>query len=114
MMLVVRLVTAVFLLSMAACERVVMPHEVPGPVGCGMRDPSSTGPSMLSVAQQMTRKNQGPPQALEDNEHGGKTWMYLRQAGSVFGEKETAEMFIFDNRGLLVGQTTELRKSVGK
>ena len=40
--------------------------------------------------------------------------IYVRQAGSVFGEQETAEMFVFDDKGLLVEQKTEIRKSVGK
>jgi hypothetical protein len=100
--------------TLSACEPVKLPHETPGPPGCGLRDPSTAGPSTLSVAQQMTLKNQGPPMALEDNVHGGKTWLYVRQAGSVFGEKETAEAFAFDKDGLLKEQTTELRKYTGK
>ena len=101
-------------LSVAACDPVKMPHEMPGPVGCGKRDPNVSGPAMLSVAQQTTLRNQGNPLQLVDNEHGGKTWIYVRQAGSVFGEQETAEMFAFNAEGLLVEQKTEVRKYSGK
>ena len=96
------------------CDPVKMPYEMAGPPGCGMRDPSASGPSTLSVAQQTTLRNQGMPGELTNNDKGGKTWMYVRQAGSVFGEQETAEEFIFDAQGLLVAQKTEIRKSVGK
>lgn len=106
-------VTSSALLS-SGCEPVKLPHEMPGPVGAGKRDPRTSGPSMLSVAQQTTLRNQGTPLSVEDNDKGGKTWIYVRQSGSVFGEQETAEMFVFDDRGLLVEQKTELRRSVGK
>ena len=101
-------------LVVTACDPVKMPYEMPGPPGCGKRDPSTSGPSTLSVAQQTALKNQGVPRDLQDNEKGGKTWIYVRQAGSVFGEQETAEMFEFDDRGILVSQKTEIRKYVGK
>jgi hypothetical protein len=97
-----------------ACQPVKLPTEMPGPIGCGKRDPSVSGPAMLSVAQQTTLKNQGMPMRLEDNDKGGKTWVYIRQNGSVFGEQVTAEMFTFDDRGLLVEQKTELQKYAGK
>src|SRR4051812_3792682 len=92
-----------------ACDPVKMPYEMPGPVGCGMRDPRESGPSMLSVAQQTALRNQGPPLNVERNDKGGLTWVYVRQAGSVFGESETAEEMIFDAQGLLVEQKTEIR-----
>lgn len=97
-----------------ACDPVKMPHEMPGPPNCGKRDPSVSGPSTMSVAQNTALRNQGMPGALQDNEQGGKTWVYRRQAGSVFGESETEEHFIFDAQGLLVGQKTEVRKQVGR
>ena len=50
----------------------------------------------------------------EDNDVGGKTWLYSRQAGSVFGETATIEAYVFDAQGLLVAQKTEVRKHVGK
>lgn len=96
------------------CDPVKLPHEMPGPVGCGMRDPRTSGPAMLSVAQQTTLRNQGTPMDVQPNDHGGKTWTYVRQAGSVFGEQETAELFAFDAQGLLVEQKTEIRKYSGK
>jgi hypothetical protein len=108
------LLVVVSLAFFAACDPVKMPHEMPGPVGAGKRDPSIAGPSTMSVAQQTTLRNQGMPLQLIDNDKGGKTWVYVRQAGSVFGEQETAEMFVFDHRGLLVEQKTEIRKYSGK
>ena len=83
---------------------------MPGPPGAGLRDPASSGPSTMSVAQQTTLRNQGYPHQLVDNAKGGKTWVYVRQQGSVFGEQETAEMYAFDDRGLLYEQKTEIRK----
>lgn len=114
-----RAVVVVFVVFFCAvftpgCGPVKMPHEMPGPPNAGKRDPSVSGPSTMSVAQNTTLRNQGMPGQLQDNEHGGKTWIFLRQAGSVFGESETAEMFIFDAQGLLVGQKTEVRKQVGR
>jgi hypothetical protein len=110
----VLLVVALAVCSLSGCDPVKLPHEMPGPPGCGKRDPNQSGPSTLSVAQNTTVKNMGMPGAVEDNEHGGKTWLYSRQAGSVFGESATIEAFIFDARGLLVAQKTEVRKQVGK
>jgi hypothetical protein len=108
-------VTLVALIAVVVgCDPVTMPHEMPGPPGCGKRDPSVSGPSTMSVAQNTTLRNQGMPGVIEDNEHGGKSWIYVRQAGSVFGETETAEIFIFSAQGLLVAQKTEMRKNVGR
>ncbi len=104
----------VFVAVVGGCDPVLMPHQMPGPPGCGKRDPTVAGPSTLSVAQNTTLKNQGTPGLVVDNEHGGKDWTFVRQAGSVFGETETAEIFSFDAEGLLVGQRTEVRKHVGK
>jgi len=100
--------------ALDACEPVKMPHETPGPPGCGLRDPSQTAPAMLSVAQQQVLRNQGPPRVLEVNDKGGKTWVYYRSTGSVFGETDTAEIFVFNDVGLLVSQRTETRRHVGK
>lgn len=109
------LVAALSLTTVAAgCDPVKLPHEMPGPLGAGKRDPRTSGPSTMSVAQQTTLRNQGTPGTVEDNDKGGKTWVYVRQSGSVFGEQETAEIFVFDDRGLLVEQKTELRRYVGK
>ena len=108
--LIVVVVTALF----AACDPVKLPHELPGPVGAGKRDPTTSGPSTMSIAQQTTLRNQGMPMQLQENDKGGRTWIYLRQAGSVFGEQETAEMYMFDDRGLLLERKTEIRKYLGK
>ncbi|MBM4281996.1 MAG: hypothetical protein FJ137_14965 [Deltaproteobacteria bacterium] len=114
MLLRALLVVIVALPLLSTCEPVTLPHELPGPPGCGRRDPNQSGPSTLSVAQNTTVRNMGMPGALEDNERGGKTWLYSRQAGSVFGESATIEAFVFDAQGLLVAQKTEVRKQVGK
>jgi hypothetical protein len=114
MLLRALLVVVVALPLFSACEPVKLPHELPGPPGCGRRDPNQSGPSTLSVAQNTTVRNMGMPGAIEDNEHGGKTWLYSRQAGSVFGESATIEAFVFDAQGLLIAQKTEVRKQVGK
>jgi hypothetical protein len=108
------LVFAPVVVAATACEPVKLPHEMPGPPGCGKRDPGQSGPSTMSVAQNTTVRDMGVPGALEDNEFGGKTWLYSRQAGSVFGESATIEAYIFDAQGLLVGQKTEIKKQVGK
>lgn len=98
----------------AACEPVKLPHELPGPPGCGMRDPRASGPSTMSVAQNTVLKNHGHPSSAEPNEHGGRTWVFYRSSGSVFGEQEAADLFTFDAQGLLVSQKTEVSRQVGK
>ncbi|MDP2339668.1 MAG: hypothetical protein Q8O67_01815 [Deltaproteobacteria bacterium] len=100
--------------ALQACDPVLMPHQMPGPNGCGKRDPSEAGPSTMSVAQNTVLKNQGQPGHTELNELGGRDWTFVRQAGSVFGETETAEVFTFNAQGLLVSQRTEVRKQHGK
>ena len=98
----------------AACEPVKLAHEMPGPPGCGMRDPSNTAPPMLSVAQQKTYKAQGAPNELQPNSKGGLTWTYHRQRGSVFGEEQLVETFSFDKQGLLYDSKTDVVYKVGK
>ena len=100
--------------SLVACDPVKMPAEMPGPPGCGMRDPRDSGPSTMSVAQNTVIRNMGHPSTVEPNEAGGRTWVYFRQSGSVFGESETAEIYTFDAQGLLAHQKTELRHKTGK
>lgn len=97
-----------------ACGPVKLAHELPGPPGCGARDPRQAGPSTMSVAQNTVIKNHGHPASAEPNEHGGRTWVYFRSSGSVFGEQDAADMFAFDAQGLLVSQKTEVRRQVGK
>jgi hypothetical protein len=101
-------------LVISACDPVKMPHEVAGPPGCGARDPALSGPSTMSVAQNMTLHNQGTPAGTEPNEWGGRDWVYYRSSGSVFGETQSADVFRFDALGLLKAQTTEVRRHVGK
>ena len=98
----------------SGCQKVKMPHEMPGPPGCGKRDPNNTAPAMLSIAQQQTHKNQGKPDTLVDNDKGGKTWSYKRNRGSVFGQEVVIEVFGFDKDGLLYEQRTDLISKVGK
>jgi hypothetical protein len=104
----------VVVLMAVACDPVKLPHEMPGPLGCGARDPTVSGPSTMSVAQNMTLKNQGTPAGTEPNEFGGRDWLYFRSSGSVFGETQSADVFRFDDKGLLRAQTTEIRRHVGK
>ena len=40
--------------------------------------------------------------------------MYVRSAGSVFGETDTVDTFVFSAEGLLVSNRTETRRHVGK
>jgi hypothetical protein len=101
-------------LLLTACEPVKQAHEQPGPIGCGMRDPRDTSPGMLSVAQQTTHKQQGSPDELQTNSHGGKDWLFYRKTGSVFGEEQTLETFVFDAQGLLVEKKTDVVYKVGK
>ena len=103
-----------FVVTATACEPVKLAHELPGPPGCGMRDPRQSGPSTMSVAQNTVLKNHGHPASAEQNEHGGRTWVFFRSSGSVFGEQEAADIFAFDAQGLLVAQKTEVRRQVGK
>lgn len=97
-----------------ACQKVELPRDRPGPPGCGMRDPSQTAPAMLSIAQQERYRAMGTPDQLMDNAEGGKDWVYFRSQGSVFGEQQTAEIFRFNQKGILVSHTTDLIKRVGK
>lgn len=98
----------------AACDPVKLPHELPGPPGCGLRDPREAGPSTMSVAQNTVLKNHGHPATAEQNEDGGRSWVYFRSSGSVFGEQQAADLFVFNAQGLLISQKTEVSRQVGK
>lgn len=98
----------------SACEPVKLPHEQPGPPGCGMRDPRDTAPGMLSIAQKEAYRQQGSPDQVRPNKHGGLDWLYNRSTGSVFGEQKTVEILSFNKEGLLVGRDTEVLMRVGK
>lgn len=97
-----------------ACEPVKLPHEQPGPPGCGMRDPRDTAPGMLSVAQKEAYRTNGSPDQVRPNKHGGLDWLYERSRGSVFGEQQTVEVLSFNAEGILVGRDTEVIMRVGK
>lgn len=101
-------------LGCGACEPVQLPHEQPGPAGCGLRDPRSTAPGMLSVAQKEAFRLSGAPHEVRPNDVGGLDWLYRRSTGSVFGEEQTIELMRFNKEGLLVGRDTELVRKVGK
>lgn len=101
-------------LTVVGCEPVKQAHEMPGPIGCGMRDPRDTSPGMLSVAQQMTLKQQGDPDEVNTNDKGGKDWLYYRKTGSVFGEQQTVDTFAFDAQGILADKKTDVVYKVGK
>jgi len=105
---------ASFAIPQMACKPAKMAHEMPGPAGCGKRDPRDTSPGMLSVAQKQVLRDTGSPFDVSDNNHGGKDWMFRRNNGSVFGEKETLIVYSFNAQGLLVEQRTDVLKSLGK
>lgn len=96
------------------CEPVKLPHQQPGPIGCGLRDPRDTAPGMLSIAQKEAYRKQGTPSEVRPNERGGLDWLYPRSRGSVFGEEQTVEILSFDVEGLLFRQETEMLRKVGK
>jgi hypothetical protein len=97
-----------------ACDPVKLPHQQPGPIGCGKRDPRGTAPGMLSIAQKEAMRKNGSPDEVRDNDKGGLDWLYHRSAGSVFGEQKTVEILRFDVEGILVDQQTEVLMKVGK
>lgn len=102
------------LLTFSACEPVKLPHEEPGPPGCGMKDPRETAPGMLSIAQKTAYRQNGSPDEVVKNAHGGMDWRFKRSSGSVFGEKQTVEILSFNAQGILVAKDTELIRKVGK
>ncbi len=112
--LLASMMVAVGALASTGCEPVKLAHEMPGPPGCGMRNPGDTAPAMLSIAQQKVYKAQGAPGQTQKNEKGGLTWSYEHSRGSVFGEEQVRETFAFDKDGLLYDQNTELLRKVGK
>lgn len=101
-------------LSLSACEPVKLPHEQPGPPGCGKRDPRDTAPGMLSIAQKKALQENGSPSDVESNSLGGLNWLYRRSSGSVFGEQQTIEIYSFDEEGVLKGRDTQMVRKVGK
>jgi hypothetical protein len=96
------------------CEPAQLPHQLPGPVGCGKRDPRDTAPGMLSVAQKTALKNMGEPWDVRSNDKGGLDWLYRRTRGSVFGQSEEVIVYQFDQQGLLFNQTTDVVERLGK
>jgi hypothetical protein len=108
------LLLATVFLTFAACEPVKLPHEQPGPPGCGLRDPRDTAQGMLSIAQKEALRQNGKPDEVAKNDKGGLNWQYQRSVGSVFGEQVSVEVLIWDAQGLLVGKTTDVLKKVGK
>ena len=44
----------------------------------------------------------------------GGDWLYRRSSGSVFGEQQTVELFVFDVEGILKGRDTDVVRKVGK
>jgi hypothetical protein len=101
-------------LVVSGCDPVKMPHEQPGPIGCGKRDPRDTAPGMLSVAQKKALQENGNPAEVRPNALGGLDWLYRRSSGSVFGEQQTVELFVFDVEGILRGRDTDVVRKVGK
>lgn len=96
------------------CEPVKLPHEQPGPAGCGKRDPRDTAPGMLSIAQKESYRQNGSPDEVRPNDKGGLDWLFQRSSGSMFGEQQTVEILSFDKDGILVGRETEVVRKLGK
>jgi hypothetical protein len=113
-MLRLSIMLATVFLAFAACEPVKLPHEQPGPAGCGLRDPRETAPGMLSIAQKEAYRQNGAPDSVQKNKHGGLDWKYQRSVGSVFGEQQSIETLSWSAEGLLAAKDTEMLKKVGK
>ena len=100
--------------AFSACEPAALPEDLPGPAGCGMKDPRDTAPGMLSLAQKMVLKKKGKPTAVEKNAVGGLDWVYSLKSGGVFGEEETVTKVSFDGGGVHKGTLRDLISKVGK
>ena len=111
---VIALFTSALTIPSVACEPATLPHQMPGPVGCGKRDPRDTAPGMLSVAQKTALKNMGDPFDVRPNDKGGLDWLYKRNRGSVFGQTTEVLIYQYDTKGLLFNQTTEVISKLGK
>ena len=97
-----------------ACEPATLPQDLPGPVGCGMRDPRSSAPNMLSMAQKLAYKDNSAISDVRPNKFGGMDWIYRQTSGSVFGQQEKVITLSFNAQGLLVGSHTEMVSKLGK
>ncbi len=98
----------------SGCGRAKLATDMPGPNGCGLRDPRETSPGMLSMAQKQYFQKRRAVKDVKRNEHGGLDWIYNVSAGSVFGEQQRVETISFDAQGLLVNTNVELLRRVGK
>ena len=101
-------------LYLSGCDPVALPHQRPGPVDCGLKDPRETAPGKLSLGQKKLLREKGPPGKVTPNKNNGLDWFYVRRSGSVFGEEESLERLSFDNRGVLMAQDVELVYKKGK
>tara|TARA_B100000683_G_C12439712_1_gene535479 strand:+ start:469 stop:816 length:348 start_codon:yes stop_codon:yes gene_type:complete len=97
-----------------ACDPVQMSHQKPGPPGCGLKDPRKTAPGKLSLGQKKILRERGTPGRVKPNDHGGLDWLYVRRSGSVFGEEEQMESFVFNAQGVLLARDAELIYKKGK
>ncbi len=98
----------------SACEPVKLGTDTPGPPGSGQRDPRQSGPSTMSQVQNKIYRENGSPDSIADNDHGGKDWQYETATGSVFGEQKKVMIYSFDAQGLLYRTHTDVLKDVGK
>ena len=112
--LLMSLIATSFTLPQMACKPAKLAKDMPGPAGCGKRDPRDTSPGMLSVAQKTVLKDSGTPYDVSDNEHGGLDWMFRRSNGGVFGEKESVIIYSFNKQGILMKSRTDVLKRSGK
>lgn len=98
----------------SGCGRAKLATDMPGPNGCGLRDPRETSPGMLSMAQKQYFQKRRAIKDVKRNEHGGLDWIYNVSAGSVFGEQQRVETVSFSAEGILMGKNVELLRRVGK
>lgn len=108
------IVLAVLALLLGACEPATLPRDLPGPAGCGMRDPRGTSPNMLSMAQKMAYNDNSAISEVRPNAKGGLNWIYRMTAGSVFGQQEKVVTLTFDKGGILLDTHTEMVSRLGK
>ncbi len=108
------LLTLWIIAGLSCCQPAQRPEDIPGPAGCGLKDPRQSAPSALSYAQKKTYKDMRSPFRIEKNVHGGLDWFYQTQRGSVFGEKLSVLVYSFNQNGQLVDQKEDVIKQLGK
>ena len=81
------IVLALVVVGLGACQPAKLPKDMPGPPGCGMRDPRNTSPNMLSMAQKMAYRESRAIREVRPNGGG----LIVRTAGEGRSKKEFRE-----------------------